>query len=235
MGNITELSNRYNNEREQLREDNIKNKKTKLNDHGTIGTLKLVAPSSGKKYKLTSRQRAKRSTIRGLIAAGALATYLATNIGFNNSTPVVDTSHTTETNVDELDKQDVLSSAESKLLKYIYGKNSSSIENAKINYVIDKVENTSSITVTNSAQLTQKTDFEHIHSNFFQKKDGNAKEINSMLDKMIDIYYDESPSQDELQELSDAMEVLDDMNIEFDRINRTIINADEKEKDDGER
>lgn len=234
MGNITELSNKYNNsEKEQLRKNNIKSRRTRLNDHGTIGTLKLVAPLSGKKYKLSSRQKAKRTTIRGLIAAGALATYLATNIGFNNSTPVTEPSHTTETNIDKLDKQDVLSSAESKLLEYLYGENSSSIANSKIDYDINEAENIKSLTVTRSLQLTQITDFKHVHSNFFIKKDENAEEVNSMLDQMIDIYYDETPSQEDLKELNTIIETLDEMNIKFD--GKNIINADDKEKTDDER
>lgn len=233
MQEITNLANKYNdNERETK---NIsKNRKPKFRGQGISGYVRLVAPFAGKRYRLSPKQKTVQRNVRGLIAAGALTLFAAATV-INQVQPKTDVTPHEATISEALTKEDVLSSAESKLLEYIYGENNSSIENARIDYDIDRVENTSSITVTNSIQLKQVTDFKHIRSSFFEKKDGNTQEINSMLDKMIDIYYNESPSQDELQELNDDMEVLDDMNIEFDRINKTIINADEKEIDDNER
>lgn len=234
MGDITNLKNKYNdNERETK---NIsQNKKPKFRGQGISGYARLAAPFAGKRYRLSPRQKTVQKNIRKLIAAGALTLFATTAAVVSQAQPKTDATVQEATINETLSKEDVLNSAESKLLEYIYGKNNSSIENANINYDIDKVENISSITVTNFVQLKQVTDFKHIHSSFFERKDENAEEINSMLDKMIDIYYDESPSQDDLQELNDDMKVLDDMNIEFDHINRTIINADEKDKNDNER
>lgn len=202
MGDIIDLASKYNNINEKQNELDIKHKKQK--EHRT-------------------KQIIGRGSLGILLAAGIITSiplYGPKIVNFLNETDVENES---------LDKTTVLDDAELKLLEAIYGKDSKYINESVINYtVINAVDNVKSITV---ATTDNKEIFKHIHSGLFIKKQNNADEVNSLLDKMIDIHFDEKPSQKKLQQLNNIIEALDDMNLKFDSTNKTILNANEKEEE----
>lgn len=200
MGDIIDLTNKYNNINEKQNELDIKHKSQK--EHRT-------------------KQIIGRCSLGILLAAGIITSiplYGPKITNFLNETDLENES---------LDKTTVLDDAELKLLETIYGKDNNFINESIVNYtVINAVDNVKSISV---ATTDNKEIFKYIHSGLFIKKQNNADEINSLLDKMIDIHFDENPSQKKLQQLNSIIETVDDMNLKFDSISKTIIDDGEKE------
>lgn len=235
MNDITKLTNRYNNENDETinKTNNTENRKPKFKGRGISGYARLISPFAGKRYSLSPRQKKVQKTVRGLIAAGVLAVGISTPLIINTvhqrTNPTSSQTATEETFI----KDEVLDSAELKLLECIYGKNSTRIKTAEISYnIVDELENVKSLTVSNPIALDSYIDFKYVHTNFFNKKRDNMPEINSMLDQMIDIHYSENPSQKDLKKLNNIVESLDDMNIKFDTINKSIVLTDDYEIND---
>lgn len=201
MGNIIDLTNKYNNIEERQHEWDIKHKKQK--EHRT-------------------KQIIGRCSLAGLAAVGII-----TSTSFHGP-KIVNYFNKTDIENEFLDKTTVLDDAELTLLEAIYGKNSKYINEAIINYhIIDEIEDINSITVTNN----NKEIFKHIHSGLFIKDQNNPPEVNSFLDKMIDIHFDKNPSQKKLQDLNTLIEILNDMDLNFESTSKTIINNNEKDNE----
>lgn len=209
--------------------------KPKLKIKGIKDIATLIGPNA-KNYKITKNQkrfqRNARVSIAVLAASMAIASGTITNM--HHSNPVVNNSTDVIVNYSSktLSKDVVMENAENKIKELVYGDNfeeNHTIDNISFLYDTDKIENVSSVKLTHTTNLNKYEDFSY-SSGSFLKKSGNAKEIDMLLDKMIEMNDLKDPSNKDLIELNTLTGNLDDLNIKFS--NGKLILNQEKDMDE---
>lgn len=227
MGKIVDAQDRFNNV--SIQKDKQVSKKKK-NINGFKDYVSLLAPNAQKRFSLNSNLRNKqikgRATIAAIAAALAIGGGVATahNVNSNNKNQAIET----EAQMD-LQSDEVLNEAEDILFNCIFGEEVDSINNPQIQYIFDDDDGGYTIKVTSGKGEYVKT--EYIYSKTLSM-DGilNNKKITKLMDEMISIYYSDTPTQEELQDLNEITENLKDEKFKLND-KGYIVEVDEKEND----
>lgn len=227
MGKISNMQQKQNNENGVNLSYARNQAKPRLKIKGIKDLVTLLGPN-GSKYKLSKNQRnfqlKGRITIAAIASALAIAGTTAYAVNQSQSAPVP----VTETNISEmseLTKEGVLESAEDALLDFIYQNSSSDLKNrAIIKYkhneklnldtfiVYDRYQNPNSDPSVRFSYNKHNDTIDKIVS----KSSKNNSEVDKLLDSMIEVYLNKSPSEKDLQGLSDKVSNLDFSQLKFD-------------------
>lgn len=217
-------------------------RKPRLNDKTIKGTLRLIGPNA-KKYRLSPRQRSKQLLGRvGIGIAGVAAAFSIANAALNSNANSIGTNNTQySSETQTLDKNDVLSYAENKLMTLIYKDNLSSLDSSYVEYShndefnIDKLEINRKIKYSeNSINNFSYSRYNNPQDKYLNGKNNNNSEITDLLNLMIDIRNNPNPSQEDLESLNDMVLKLNLNNLVLDKDakgNTTIVNESERDSE----
>lgn len=247
MGNINDMrnvANSNNSMKSYVIHKNIKEKqnKPKLKITGVKDLGTLIGPNA-KNHKLNTNQRRFQLASRvGLGIAGVAAAFSIANATINSNVNSISTNNTQySSETQTLDKDEVLSYAENKLMTLICKDNLSFLDSSYVKYThdeefnIDKLEINRKIKYAeNSINNFSYTRYNNPQDKYLNKKNNNDPEITALLNLMLDIRNNPNPSQEDLETLNDMISKLNLNNLVLDKGsigNTTII--DEAKKDSG--
>ena len=233
MGKITNMQRHQ----ENFNIKAVKNtRKPKMKQKGIKGFLTLIGPNSNK-YRLSKQQRNKQLAGRVGIGvatiAAALGLYSEAAIS-NVHTENVYTSETSSLSATNFERNESIADAKEKLLDILYHDLDSHKKNAQISFVHDDERDTDSIVVSEKQnyQKQPKEKFRYTKYNRledFMIKDKNCKEISEWLNLVIDAYYNENISKEDLRNLDGVTLNINDKKFKLD--NNVILGESELDKD----
>lgn len=245
MGEITNMQkNQDNIDLLYVRKKTIENmrEKPRLKIRKPKDLLTLIG-SGAKAYKLSKNQKQFQTGARLTIAAIAASLVVGGGIAYHNTQTQEPTNiESSNTNLDELEKNEVLALAEDTLLSIIYSNHPSLKEKADINYEhtdyasSNVIVDCDTITVSHRISPTAEAfkDYSYTKQNllldniFSSKKD--CPEIIELLNAMIDVYSSENVSQEDLENLNTIISNLDSSKLELK--NGHIVGRTEKDLGD---
>ncbi len=204
----------------------------------------LYKPGIEKEYSLTSTQKKLIRSLRvGTLSLTALASAAAITVGVSHVlNPTTSVPTHTQQEISELTREDVLESAEAALLDFIYQNSSSDLKSrAIIKYTHSEETNTDNLTIYDryrdpnsnpSARFSYNRHNDTIDK-VVSKSSKNNPEIDELLNCMINVYLNENPSQEDLEELSEKFSNLDFSQLKFD--GKNIIDKSSEKDFDNER
>lgn len=230
INNMRNVVNSNNSVKSYVIHKNIKEKqnKPKLRITGVKDLVTLIGPNA-KKYKLNTNQRKFQLVGRvGLGIAGVAAAFSIANAAINSNVNSIDTNNTQySTETQTLDKDEVLSYAENKLMTLIYKDNLSSLASSCVEYSHDDKFNIDKLKINKKIKYSETsinnfsyTRYNNPENKYLNRKNLNEPEITALLDLMLDIHNNPNPSQEELETLNDII-----LNL---NLNDLVINKDSK-------
>lgn len=212
MGNITNMKKALD-DRTNTNLSYIKNKvKSPMKKKGIRGFVALVAPGASSKYKLNQNQRKVQlygRTILGIATAISAITIGATSFKGNS----IDNTSISETQ-EMLQQDNLIETAENKLLECVFGDNLASIDNSEVVYDIDRSDGHQILKIVSRTNELEKTLFTY-DPNFFSDKFTNSKEIVSLMNDTIDVYFSKNASKKKLESLKESIEKCENKNFKF--------------------
>lgn len=214
MGNINSMRDVANSDRNMKSYIKDRARKPRLKIKGIKDIVTLISPNA-KRYKLTPNQRNFQLVGRTTIAALAAALTISGGIAYQNvhSANANSTQYSSET---QLDKDEILSYAENKLMTLICKDNLSNLNLSYVEYShddkfnIDKLEINRKIKYAeNSINTFSYTRYNNPQDKYLNKKNNNEPEITVLLNLMLDIRNNPNPSQEDLETLNDMISKLD--------------------------
>ncbi|MCI9287740.1 MAG: hypothetical protein HFJ57_07300 [Clostridia bacterium] len=213
INNMRNVVNSNNSVKSYVINKNIKEKqnKPKLRITGVKDLVTLIGPNA-KKYKLNTNQRKFQLVSRvGLGIAGIAAAFSIANATINSNVNSIDTNNTQySTETQTLDKDEVLSYAEDKLMTLIYKDNLSSLTSSFVEYSHDDKFNIDKLKINKKIKYSETsinnfsyTRYNNPENMYLNRKNHNEPEITALLDLMIDIHNNPNPSQEDLASLND--------------------------------
>lgn len=220
MGKIQNMQQNQNNV--NLSYVRNQSKKPKLKIDGIKGLATLIGPNS-KRYRLSPNQRNFQLKARaGLTIASLLAAGLL--VAGRSYTPnhQVQETKAIETSIDnEFEKEDVMQSAEEKLLNIIY-QDDAEMELSYVDYMRteDNIEKLVVKQKSTSPYIEADKVFQYLKSNDLLDKlileNNNSDIINEFLDMMIDVKNDKNVSQEDLAKLDALTSNIDSKDYKLD-------------------
>lgn len=217
MGNINSMRNVANSDRNMKSYIKDRVRKPRLNDKTIRGTLKLIGPNA-KKYRLSPKQRSKQLTYRvGLGIAGLAAAFSVANATIHsNANSISDTNTLYSSEAQALDKDEILSYAENKLMTLICKDNLSLLDSSYVEYTHDDKFNIDKLEINRKIKYAEDsinnfsyTRYNNPQDKYLNKKNNNEPEITALLNLMLDIRNNPNPSQEDLETLNDMISKLD--------------------------
>lgn len=230
MGNITNLTNKYNEIDSTRSKANSKKKPyfyiEKKSFAKDLANL-TFNPNLHKKYRLNDRykklQLGTRVTLAAVIAALGIGAGVAySNVSSEKANSNVKTDYTTEI----LQKDDVLEDAEYMLKQCVFGDNLEDIKDPQIIYKYDRSDGSYYIKVT--SENNSKIHYSY-SNNLSVDRFTNDKEIVKLIEDTMELYFTSSPSQNQLQKLDNQLDALKDK--KFTLQGKNIVSISEKETD----
>ncbi len=200
----------------------------------------LFKPGIEKEYDFYPEEKKLIRALRiGTLSLAALASSAVITVGASyvvNRLPSLSIQN--EQAIDELAKQDVLNSAKDKLLLILYQNDLPKREAAYIEYTRDEELSIDTLKIYEKVQSANRKDdlifsYRRYHNLLERNKtDKNDERINKLLNEMIDIYYSENPSQDDLEKLnmlSSSLRPLDfELENKFSLVDKSLKRDDEE-------
>lgn len=217
----------------------VKNKQEKMKKPRLkIKTMKDVATLLGpnaKRYHISPNQR--NFQLKGRLTIAAIAAALAIGgISAYSHTRRADTNtvETSNLSASDFEKNESISDAKEKLLDIIYPDLDSFKENTQIQFIHDDELDTDSIVVYERQKYQMQTQEKFRYTRFnrpedFMKKDKDCKEISEWLNLVIDAYYNENISKEDLRILDGTTLNIDAKKFKLD--NNAILGKSELDKD----
>lgn len=208
MGNINSMRNVANSDCNMKSYIKDRARKPRLKIKGIKDIVTLISPNA-KRYKLTPNQKNFQMVGRTTIAALAAALTISGGIAYQNvhSANTNNTEYSSEAQT--LNKDEVLSYAENKLMTLICKDNLSLLDSSYIEYShndefnIDKLEINRKIKYAeDSINNFSYTRYNNPQDKYLNRKNNNEPEITALLNLMLDIRNNPNPSQEDLANLN---------------------------------
>lgn len=234
MGEIESMKLHQHDIKSYVKNKQEKQKKPRLK----IKTMKDVATLLGpnaKRYRISQNQR--NFQLKGRLTIAAFAAFAASfAIGEISSyseahSNIAETSNVLAT---DFEKNESVTDAKEKLLDILYQDLDSFKENTQIKFVHDDELDTDSIVVYERQKYQMQTQEKFRYTRFnrpedFMKKDKDCKEISEWLNLVLDAYYNENISKEDLRILDSTTLNINGKKFKLD--NNAILGKSELAKD----
>lgn len=210
-------------------------RKPKINEKGIKGFATLIGPKA-KEYRLSKNQRTKQLAGRiGIATIAATLGIIGVSTFSKAHTENVNTAGISPVSTTNLEKENAFEKVEDKLLDIIY-QGSSSKEDAYVTYEHSNETNADIITVYEKAsnyiaKPTVKFSYTRFNSlaDKLLFKSKNNPEVSEWLNSVLDAYFDENISKENLEDLITETDNLDAKDFALD--GKNILGKSELDKD----
>lgn len=209
MGKIANMQTKQNEKNEvNLSYIRKQHSKPKLKIKGFKDLATLVGPTASK-YNLTKYQRNFQKGARLTLAALAASIAIG-GVAVGNTVRNTNVAQAQEV----LQQDELMASAESKILDCVFGEDRSNINNPEVSYRYDKHDGSTALIVTSGKEDSKKISYTYSDSLSLDEV-LNAKDISSLIDNAIKVHYAEEPSQKQLEALNKSLENVEDKNFKL--------------------